>query len=67
MYEDKSLLLRARDMIFTNDLQTVNYYSTITAWADLFLKECDVMTSILMQRKRWQNIDVFKSKNAIFK
>ena len=29
-YEDKSLALRARDLIFfTTDLQTVNYYSTI--------------------------------------
>ena len=28
--EDKSLALRARDLIFfTTDLQTVNYYSTI--------------------------------------
>ena len=30
LYEDKSLALRARDLIFiTIDLQTVNYYSTI--------------------------------------
>ena len=30
LYEDKSLALRARDLIFfTNVLQTVNYYSTI--------------------------------------
>ena len=30
LYEDKSLTLRARDLIFfTTDLQTVNYYSTI--------------------------------------
>ena len=30
LYEDKSLALRARDLIFfTTDLQTVNYYSTI--------------------------------------
>ena len=37
LYEDKSLALRARDLIFfTTDLQTVNYYST--AGADLFLK-----------------------------
>ena len=29
-YEDKSLALRARDLIFfTTDLQTVNYYTTI--------------------------------------
>ena len=29
-YEDKSLALRARDLIFlTTDLQTVNYYSKI--------------------------------------
>ena len=29
-YEDESLALRARDLIFfTTDLQTVNYYSTI--------------------------------------
>ena len=27
--EDKSLALRARDLIFTTDLQTVNYYTTI--------------------------------------
>ena len=30
LYEDKSLPLCARDLIFfTTDLQTVNYYSTI--------------------------------------
>ena len=30
LYEDKSLALHARDLIlFTTDLQTVNYYSTI--------------------------------------
>ena len=30
LFEDKSLALRARDLIFfTTDLQTVNYYSTI--------------------------------------
>ena len=30
LYEDQSLELRARDLIFfTNDLQTVNYYTTI--------------------------------------
>ena len=30
LYEDKSLALRASDLIyFTTDLQTVNYYSTI--------------------------------------
>ena len=28
LYEDKSLALRARDLIFTTDPQTVNYYST---------------------------------------
>ena len=32
LYDDKSLALRARDLIFfTTDLQTVNYYSTIHA------------------------------------
>ena len=30
MYEDKSLVMHARDLIFfTTDLQTVNYYLTI--------------------------------------
>ena len=30
LYEDKSLALRSRDLIFfTTDLQTVNYYTTI--------------------------------------
>ena len=30
LYEDKSLALRARDLIFfTTDLQSVNYYTTI--------------------------------------
>ena len=30
LYEDKSLVLRAHDLIFfTTDLQTVNYYTTI--------------------------------------
>ena len=28
LYEDKSLALGARDLIFTTDLQTVNYYTT---------------------------------------
>ena len=29
LYEDKSIALRARDLIFfTTDLQTVNYYTT---------------------------------------
>ena len=32
LYEDKSLALHARDLIFfTTDLQTVNYYTTIHA------------------------------------
>ena len=31
LYEDKSLALRARDLtFFTTDLQTVNYYSTMS-------------------------------------
>ena len=31
--DDKSLAMRARDLIFfTTDLQTVNYYSTIHCW-----------------------------------
>ena len=39
LYDDKSLALRARDLIFfTTDLQTVNYYQQFTAGADLFLK-----------------------------
>ena len=39
LYEDKSLTLCARDLIFfTTDLQTVNYYTTTRA--DLFLKYC---------------------------
>ena len=34
LYEDKSLALLARDLIFfTTDLQTVNYYSTIHCWS----------------------------------
>ena len=34
LYEDKSLALRASDLIFfTTDLQTVNYYSTIHCWS----------------------------------
>ena len=38
LYEDKSLALHARDLIlFPTDLQTVNYYSKITATADLIL------------------------------
>ena len=28
-YEDKSLVVHASDLIFTTDIQTVNYYSTI--------------------------------------
>ena len=39
LYEDKSLVLRARDLIFfTTDLQTVNITQQFTAGADLFLK-----------------------------
>ena len=40
LYEDKSPVLGARDLIFfTTDLQTVNYYTMqFTARADLFLK-----------------------------
>ena len=34
LYEDKSLALHARDLIFfTTDLQTVNYYFTIHCWS----------------------------------
>ena len=34
LYEDKSLALRARDLIFfTTDRQTVNNYSTIHYWS----------------------------------
>ena len=34
LYDDKSLALRARDLIFfTTVLQTVNYYSTIHCWS----------------------------------
>ena len=34
LYDDKSLALHARDLIFfTTDLQTVNYYSTIHCWS----------------------------------
>ena len=29
LYEDKSLVLCAHDMIFTTDLQAVNFYSTM--------------------------------------
>ena len=40
LYKDKSLVLHARNLIFsTTDLQTVNYITQqITARADLFLK-----------------------------
>ena len=38
LYKDKSLTLRARDLIFTTDLQTVNITQQFTAGADLFLK-----------------------------
>ena len=38
LYEDKSLTLCPRDLIFfTTDLQTVNYTQQFTARADLFL------------------------------
>ena len=34
LYEDKSLMLRAHDMIFfTADLRTVNYYTTIHCYS----------------------------------
>ena len=40
LYEDKSLALRARDLIFfTTDLQTVNYYTTIHCY-NPFLVYC---------------------------
>ena len=36
LYEDKSLALRARDLIFfTTDLQTLNYYETINSLLEL--------------------------------
>ena len=38
LYENKSLALRARDLIFTTDLQTVNFTEQFTARADLLLK-----------------------------
>ena len=39
LYEDKSLALHSRDLIFfTTDLQTVNFTQLFTAGADLFLK-----------------------------
>ena len=39
LYKDKSLVLRARDLIFfTTDLQTVTINQQFTARADLFLK-----------------------------
>ena len=38
LYEDKSLMQHARELIFfTTDLLTVNYYTTFTARANLFL------------------------------
>ena len=37
LYEDKSLALRTRDLIFfTTDLQTLNYYTTIHALELIF-------------------------------
>ena len=46
LYEDKSLALHARDLIFfTTDLQTVNYYQQFTAGADLFLKDNQLVDS----------------------
>ena len=40
LYEDKSLTLRACDLsFFKTDLQTVNYYTTIHARADLFFNQ----------------------------
>ena len=42
LYGDKSLALRARDLIFfTTDLQTVNYYSTIHCWSWSISYFCD--------------------------
>ena len=38
LYENKSLALRARDLIFTTDLQTVNFTEQFTDRADLLLK-----------------------------
>ena len=46
LYEDKSLALRARDLIFiTTDLQTVNYYSTIHALELIYFFNNDVVYS----------------------
>ena len=48
LYEDKSLALRARDLIFfTTDLQTVNYYTLITARAELFLNRTSDSPSLM--------------------
>ena len=56
LYEDKSLALHARDLIFfTTDLQTVNYYTLqhSTARADLFLNRNSLIIPIdLMLTKR---------------
>ena len=39
LYEDKSLALRAGDLIFfTNDRQTVNCYSTIHSYLSIYKK-----------------------------
>ena len=49
LYEDKSLALLARDLIFfTTDLQTVNYYrlQQFTARADLFLKQREWLITV---------------------
>ena len=55
LYEDKSLALRARDLIFfITDLQTVNYYSKFTAGADLFLKhtpQIQLPTNLIFTKK----------------
>ena len=61
LYEDKSLALCARDLVFfTTDLQTVNYYSSqqFTARADLFLNYPMIFTKYcLINKTRASNAD----------
>ena len=61
LYEDKSLALRARDLIFfTTDLQTVNYYSTIHAMELIYFLNLTLQDEKHLKRKNmsWASIRI---------
>ena len=64
--EDKSLVLRTRDMIFfTTDLQTVNHTKQFTARADLFLMQKREQMTIVMNSEKRVNIDLYRLEKKV--